>query len=75
MIKFTNQERNAMTNMLAEDQLNIDELYREKLELKKKLDALESKIAAEMDRRNAVMNAYGIFLDYQSRTFELLDNY
>ena len=75
MIKFSDEARRKMTNMLAENQLKIDELEREKKELEKKLEALESKIAAEVDRRDAVMDAYGIFIDYLSRTFELLDNY
>lgn len=75
MIKFSDEARRKMTNMLAEDQLKIEELEREKKELEKKLEALESKIAAEVDRRDAVMDAYGIFIDYLSRTFELLDKY
>jgi septal ring factor EnvC (AmiA/AmiB activator) len=75
MIKFSNEARRKMTDMLAKDQLKIDELDRERVELKKKLEALERKIAEEVDRRNAVMNSYGIFLDYSTKAFELLDNY
>jgi hypothetical protein len=75
MIRFDNKERRKMANLLAEEQLKIDELDREKVELEKKLKTLESKIAAEVDRRDAIMDSYGIFRDYLSRTFELLDNY
>lgn len=75
MIRFDDKARRNMANMLAEEQLKIDELDKEKVELKKKLETLESKIAASIDRRDAIMDAYGIFRDYLSKTFELLDNY
>ena len=75
MIRFDNEARRKMTNKLAEEQLKIDELDRERAELRKKLEALDRKVEASVDRRDAIMDAYGIFLDYLSRTFELLDNY
>jgi phage shock protein A len=75
MINFSDEARRKMTNLLAEEQLKIDELRREKEELEKKLEALNKKFEKMIDRRDAVMDAYGIFIDYVSRTFEMLDNY
>lgn len=75
MIKFSNEARRKMTNLLAEEQLKIDELGREKEELEKKLEALNKKFEKMVDRRDAVMDAYGMFLDFGTMTFELLDNY
>jgi phage shock protein A len=75
MIKFSDEARRKMTDLLAEEQLKIDELRREKEELEKKLEALNKKFEKMIDRRDAVMDAYGVFLDYSTKTFELLDNY
>lgn len=75
MIIFSEKSREAMIPIIEKEDEKIDKLQEEYNELQIKLASLEEKIDKLLERRSAVVEAYGLSRDYINKQYILDPDY
>lgn len=75
MIRFSDEERKSMIEKLKLENEEILKLEKERDKLQEQVDVLDSKIGKLEERKEAVMDAYGLSFNYIKGQYQLDDDY
>ena len=75
MIRFGDEERKNMIEKLKLENEEILKLEKERDKLQEQVDVLDSKIGKLEERKEAVMDAYGLSFNYIKGQYQLDDDY